>query len=75
MDKFDLDFLVDSKDTDLLYKHILKAICNDSRRVRDGINRYTIDQTRIHVLSTSIIYDTKYDVAIIRKVGKYVMEL
>lgn len=75
MDKSDLDFLVDSEDTDLLYKHILKAICNDSHRIRDGINRYTIDQTRIHVLSTSIIYDTKYDVAIIRKVGKYVMEL
>lgn len=75
MDKSDLNFLVDSEDTDLLYKHILKAICNNSYRIRDDINRYTIDQTRIHVLSTSIIYDTKYDVAVIRKVGKHVMEL
>lgn len=75
MDKADLDFLVDSEDTDLIYKHILKAICSNSHRVRDGINRYTIDQVRIHVLSTSIIYSTKYDVSIIRRVGKHVMEL
>ena len=75
MDKSDLDFLVDSEDTDLLYKHILKAICNSSQRIRDGINRYTIDQVYIHTLSTSIIYSTKYDVAIIRRVGKHVMEL
>ena len=75
MDKADLDFLVDSEDTDLIYKHILKAICSNSHRVRDGINRYTIDQVRIHVLSTSIIYRNKYDVSIIRRVGKHVMEL
>lgn len=75
MDKADLDLLVDSEDTDLIYKHILKAICSNSHRVRDGINRYTIDQVRIHVLSTSIIYSTKYDVSIIRRVGKHVMEL
>lgn len=75
MDKSDLDFLVDSEDTDLIYKHILKAICSNFHRIRDGINRYTIDQVYIHTLSTSIIYSTKYDVAIIRRVGKHVMEL
>lgn len=75
MDKPDLDFLVDSEDTDLLYKHILEAICNSSYEIRDGINRYTIDQVFIHTLSTSIIYSTKYDIAIIRKVGKYALEL
>lgn len=75
MDKSDLDFLVDSQDTDLLYRHILKAICSNSHRIRDGINRYTIDQVYIHTLSTSIIYSTKYDVTIIRRVGKHVMEL
>lgn len=75
MDKSDLDFLVDSQDTDLLYRHILKAICSNSHRIRDGINRYTIDQARMHVLSTSILYSTKYDATIIRKVGKHVMEL
>lgn len=75
MDKSDLDFLVDSEDTDLIYKHILKAIYNSSCKIRDGINRYTIDQVYIHTLSTSIIYSTKYDVTIIRRVGKHVMEL
>ena len=75
MDKSDLDLLVDSEDTDLIYKHILKAICSNSHRVRDGINRYTIDQVYIHNLSTSIIYSTKYDITTIRRVDKYVMEL
>ena len=75
MDKSDLDFLVDSLDADLLYKHILEAICNNSHRVRDGINRYIIDQVFIHNLSTSIVYSTKYDIAIIRRIGKYALEL
>ena len=75
MDKTDLDLLVDSEDTDLIYKHILKAICNSSCEIRDGINRYTIDQVSIHTLSTSIVYSTKYDISIIRKVGKYALEL
>lgn len=75
MDKADLDFLVDSQDADLLYKHILEAICSNSHRVRDGINRYTIDQVYIHTLSTSIIYSTKYDISIIRRIGKYALEL
>ena len=75
MDKTDLDFLVDSEDTDLIYKHILEAICNNSHRVQDGINRYTIDQVFIHTLSTSIIYSTKYDISIIRRMGKYALEL
>lgn len=74
MDKPDLDFLIDSGDADMLYKHILEAIYS-SRKIRDGINRYTIDQVYIHTLSTSIIYSTKYDIAIIRKVGKYALEL
>jgi hypothetical protein len=75
MDKVDLDFLVDSEDIDLIYKHILEAICNSSCKIRDGINRYTIDQVSIHTLSTSIICSTKYDITIIRKVGKYALEL
>jgi len=77
MDKSDLDFLVDSQDADLLYKHILEAICSNSHRIQDGLNEYTIDQVYIHALSTSIIYSTKYeyDITIIRKVGKYALEL
>ena len=75
MDKLDLDFLIDSEDNNLLYKHTLEAICSSSRRVRDGINRYTIDQVFIHTLSTSIVYSTEYDISIIRKVGKYALEL
>lgn len=75
MDKTDLDFLVDSEDTNLIYKYILEAICNSSHRVQDGINGYTIDQVFIHTLSTSIIYSTEYDITIIRRIGKYALEL
>lgn len=74
MDKLDLDFLVDSEDADLLYKHILEAICSNSRRIRDGINRYTINQLIFHTLNACIIYRSKRDVNI-KRVGKYVMEL
>lgn len=74
MDKSDLDFLVDSGDADLLYKHILEAICSNSHRIRDGINRYTINQLIFHTLNTCIIYRSKHDVNI-KRVGKYVMEL
>ena len=73
MDKPDLDFLVDSGDADLLYKYILEAVCS-SRRVRDGINRYTINQVIIHSLSTCILYRSKSNVDI-KRVNRYVMEL
>ena len=74
MDKSDLDLLIDSEDTDLIYKHILKAICSSPYRIQNGFNRYTIDQVIIHSLTTCIIYRSKQDVNI-KRVGKYVMEL
>ena len=75
MDKLDLDFLRDSQDLDLLYKHILKAICSNSQRLRDGINRYIVDQVTIHNLPNSIIYSTKYQKIYIGRIDKYAMEL
>jgi len=75
MDKFDLDFLIDSQDADLLYKHILKAICSNSTNIRDGINRYTIDLVTIHRLTTTILYRTEYRQIHIGRIDKYVMEL
>ena len=74
MDKTDLDFLVDSQDANLLYKHILEAICNNSTKVRDIANRYTINQMIIYSLSTCILYRSKRNVDIGR-VNRYVMEL
>lgn len=74
MDKLDLDFLVDSQDTNLLYKYILEAICSNFEEVRNGINRYTIDQTIIHTLSSCIIYRSKHDVNI-KRIDRYAMEL
>ena len=74
MDKPDLDFLVDSQDTDLLYKHILEAICSNFDRVRYGINRYTIDYVLIYSLNTYILYRSRFD-SNIGKVNKYAMEL
>ena len=75
MDKFDLDFLVDSQDADLLYKHILEAICSSSEKIRNGINRYIVDQIIMHSLGTGILYRSRYDVTDIRRVYKYAMEL
>ena len=75
MDKFDLDFIRDSQEPDLLYKHVLKAICGTSDKIRDGVNRYTIDQVIIHNLSTSIIYSSKYRTIHIGRIDKYAMEL
>ena len=75
MDKFDLDFLVDSQDADLLYKHILEAICSSSEKIRNGINRYIVDQIIMHSLGAGILYRSRYDVADIRRVYKYAMEL
>lgn len=75
MDKSDLDFLINSQDTDLLYMHILKTICSNSCRIRDGINRYIIDKTAIHSLSTCVIYCTRYHITDIGRIDKYVMEL
>lgn len=72
MDKADLDFLVDSQDADLLYKHILEAICSNFDRVRNGINRYTIDHVIMHNVTSGIIYCTRLNIG---KVDKYVMEL
>lgn len=72
MDKADLDFLVDSGDTNLLYKHILEAIYNNPEKVRYGINRYTIDHVIMHNVTSGIIYCTRLDIG---KVDKYVMEL
>lgn len=74
MDILDLDFLADSQDTDLLYKHVLEAICSNSQRVRNGMNRYTINRTIIHSLNTCIIYRSKYTTDIGR-INKYAMEL
>ena len=75
MVKSDLDFLVDSQDADLLYKHILEVICSSSERIRYGINRYTLDHTIIHTVTSGIIYCTRYDSVHIGKVDKYAMEL
>ena len=77
MDKSDLDFLIDSQDADLLYKHILEAVCSNPAKIRDGINRYTIDLVIIHLLSTSIFYRYRYNSVHIDigRVDKYVMEL
>jgi hypothetical protein len=75
MDKFDLDFLVDSQDANLLYKHLLKAICNNSTKIRDGINRYRIDLVTIHRLTSTILYRTEYRQIHTGRIDKYVMEL
>ena len=72
MDKFDLDFLVDSQDVNLLYKHILEAICNNSEQIRYGIHRYTIDHLIMHEVTSGIVYCTRTHIG---KVSKYVMEL
>lgn len=75
MDKPDLDFLVDSQDADLLYKYILEAICNNSTKVRDIANRYTINQMIIYSLSTCILYRSKSNEDNIGRVNKHAMEL
>ena len=75
MDKFDLDFLVDSQDANLLYKHLLKAICNNSTKIRDGINRYRIDLVTIHRLTSTILYSTEHRYIQTGRIDKYVMEL
>ena len=75
MDKTDLDFLVDSQDANLLYKHILEAICNNSTKVRDIANRYTINQMIIYSLNTCILYRSKSNEGNIGRVNKHAMEL
>jgi hypothetical protein len=72
MVKSDLDFLVDSRDADLLYKHVLEAICSNPDRVRYGINRYTLDLVVIYTVSSGIIYCTRTDIG---RIDKYAMEL
>jgi hypothetical protein len=72
MDKFDLDFLVDSQDADLLYKHILEAIYSSSEKIRYGIHRYTIDHVIMHEVTSGIVYCTRTHIG---KVSKYAMEL
>jgi hypothetical protein len=71
----DLDFLVDSRDADLLYKHILEAICSNPDRVRYGINRYTLDLVVIHTVPSGIIYCNRYNSIDIGRIDKYAMEL
>ena len=77
MDKFDLDFLIDSQDTNLLYKHILEAICINSDRIRKDLrSMYIIDLLSIHIWSTYITYSTEYPHRIYTgRIDKYVMEL
>ena len=72
MDKPDLDFLIDSQDADLLYKHILEVICNSSEKVRYGVHRYRIDYVIIHTITSGIIYSNRTHIG---KVDKYAMEL
>ena len=77
MDKADLDFLIDSQDADLLYKHILKAICSSSCRIQNGTNRYTIDLVTVYRLCSTILYKTgtEYSETDTGRLDKYVMEL
>lgn len=75
MDKFDLDFLADSQDADLLYKYILEAICSQSRRIQDGINWYSIDRLAIHSLRMCILYRSTNNSTNINRIDKYAMEL
>ena len=77
MDKFDLDFLVDSQDANLLYKHILIAICNNSGKVRKDTNMYVIDSLTIHCMCTCMFYSTEYPINRVHtgRIDKYVMEL
>lgn len=77
MDKFDLDFLVDSQDANLLYKHLLKAICSNSDKVRKDTNMYVIDLVEIRTLPTSMFYSTEYNINRVHtgRIDKYVMEL
>ena len=75
MDKFDLDFLIDSQDADLLYKYILEAICIKSRKIQDGIGWYSIDRLAIHSLRMCILYRSAFNSANINRIDKYVMEL
>jgi KaiC/GvpD/RAD55 family RecA-like ATPase len=75
MDKSDLDFLINSQDVDLLYKHILKEVRKLHRCFRVGYNRYVIGQVRIHMLDEYAVYN-EYDYTLnIGRVDKYAMEL
>lgn len=75
MVKSDLDFLVDSRDADLLYKHVLEAICSNPDRVRYGINRYTLGFAVIHTVSSGIIYCNRHNLTDFGMIDKYAMEL
>lgn len=75
MVKSDLDFLVDSRDADLLYKHVLEEICSKPDFVRYAINRYVLDHVVIHTVSSGIIYCSRYNSTDIGRIDKYAMEL
>lgn len=75
MDKSDLDFLLNSQDPNLLYKHLVKAIINYSRPIKVGHNRYGIDQVRIHLLTEYAAYNERAFILNVGRLDKYVMEL
>ena len=75
MDKSDLDFLLNSQDPNLLYKHILKEIIESSQPIKVGYNRYGIDQVRIHMLTEYAAYNERAFILNVGRLDKYAMEL
>lgn len=75
MDKPDLDFLLASYDAKLLYKHILKEVIKSSQPIKVGINRYGIDQIRIHMFTEFATYNERAFILNVGRLDKYVMEL
>ena len=75
MDKSALDFLISSQDFNLLYKHLLNAIIRSNQPIKAGINRYVIDQIRIHMCTESATYNERAFILNVGRIDKYVMEL
>lgn len=76
MDKSDLDFLVQSQDIYLLYKHILKAIQDTNEKLHAGVDNYTfkgeytISHLALYALNNRILYTD--DAILIGRIDKYV---
>ena len=75
MDKADLDFLLNSQDPNLLYKHLIKAIIRSAKFNKVGFNRYAIDQLRIHLLTEHAVCNERAFILNVGRLDKYVMEL
>ena len=75
MDKSDLDFLLNSQDPNLLYKHLIKAIIRSAKFSRVGYNRYAIGELRIHMLTEYAVYNERAFILNVGRLDKYAVEI